>query len=1334
MSRPARPVVMATLALGAALPAWGFPPPEALAAVGNTLLVPVVNLVIAALLVAGISVRSWLRPLAPAPRLAVVVALVAAGYLSMLWLSHSVERRTVSELWARHGSDPGQATLWAGWDDVIARSETAPGETFLIDLNVAESFEYHRAAGAINVPYKCFDGDCAPVVRRIARRIAATGADPRAGRIFVYCVTGYNSGLIVQELDRQGFDARVVFAGTRLLESSAYPAAGDLGRALRVYLDSSPPPVALEVATAWVERRQAVPLVLVADPGRDVTDLGLPGSWNAARITASELIGEGASALLREIEQLAPGHRLVVFDLFHHDWPSRASALSHRLSELGRRPLAWVGSEAASAGAASRLRSRLALWLEGLLIKPWVMALLVVLTAVLHAMLFRRGITMAPRPPMAPDHRRQTRWRTAAAAINLAAGLALALAAGASVETAGNAIYRYGAAAMVPIGGWGVPLLAALVWVNLIWPPRRRFSTYATMITRRTGRGERRAGRRRPTACNRIGAALLFFVLLAIVAMLFARISVLILGYVLAVLVAQVLVEAGGLAWWLIRPRREPGPAPRAPETVDKSVLLRDQIATILAHGPPASPAAVLSSRRFEESLPEPTPLSLDVVRRRSGPSGSLDLALRQCGLFFGARPGGSVFTLGTRSYEWRLGDARPGLTALGRLTLRLGAWAFLAGYRDSFHRRLLPRVSQRVDRWRRIVATADSLPVVELARETARALEAIAGESAVAVDQAALSQQFLTEELTRSAQRRGHDAGAVARALSRLEVVGAEAEEGLASAPLELALAGGAARDAPRHQIPEPAPFSQDGEGTDSLPGRLLRLTVAARRAELYRAHARRFYIWELAWASRLAASLGHRLGLGDGGIYFLEIDDIHSIAGPAGSSADQGERWQALAARRRRRRAALKGLRLPPELGLDQLEELRAGGGQESPEVPPVVDSRTVLQGTPVSWGPVREHYRAVDLTTAQRRGVSEEEVLILPVPVPEAVRLMSRCGALVVESGGILSHLATVCRELRRPAVFGVGGAAGGIVAGAGVELLTGGEVRVRRRRSPPSIVESGPSQPEELSVVPLSEARDATLAGAKAATLGQLLRAGLPVPDGGVLTRRAFLAFCDVLGQPPPAVGGHRVAEPPTSRIRFPARARALVHGLFRDLGPELILRSSAVLEDGGSASFAGIFESRGPLTGEAELREAAISIWLGAWSEAVREYAGHLGVAGELAIPLLAQPYLRGAHRGTLFTRLAGEHTSGGEMLVEVSSGDATRGLIVDQRGATVRPIAGGTVEPDVRISDLAALARRIETTLGGPQDIEWLQDDQGIWILQARPITVPLELPLSRLG
>ena len=84
-----------------------------------------------------------------------------------------------------------------------------------------------------------------------------------------------------------------------------------------------------------------------------------------------------------------------------------------------------------------------------------------------------------------------------------------------------------------------------------------------------------------------------------------------------------------------------------------------------------------------------------------------------------------------------------------------------------------------------------------------------------------------------------------------------------------------------------------------------------------------------------------------------------------------------------------------------------------------------------------------------------------------------------------------------------------------------------------------------------VVALAEAEDVSLFGSKAVGLGQAVRDGLPVPPGVALSG----AIVDAV-----ASGDRQAIEK--------------VVGAARPLGGPLAVRSSAVDEDGATASFAG----------------------------------------------------------------------------------------------------------------------------------------------------------------
>jgi pyruvate,water dikinase len=256
---------------------------------------------------------------------------------------------------------------------------------------------------------------------------------------------------------------------------------------------------------------------------------------------------------------------------------------------------------------------------------------------------------------------------------------------------------------------------------------------------------------------------------------------------------------------------------------------------------------------------------------------------------------------------------------------------------------------------------------------------------------------------------------------------------------------------------------------------------------------------------------------------------------------------------------------------------------------------------------------------------------------------------------------------------------------------------------------------------VSIVPLAEA-DRTC-GQKASALAVLLRAGLPVPDGFVVTDPAT---------DPKLVAAHL--------RRLHARAVAV--------------RSSGVAEDTETASFAGqlatVLGARGLDEVLAALQHCASSTR----TQRALDYRTHLDLDGEVSAPVIVQELVEADHAGVLFTRdprsgddrlvvnaswglgesvVSGEvvpdeltvtppadtvHTTVGTKQTRLDLGD--RGLV---RTAVPQPArARGCLTPD-EITQLVALGRRCEDLFGRPQDIEWAVRDGRIWILQSRPIT-----------
>lgn len=156
------------------------------------------------------------------------------------------------------------------------------------------------------------------------------------------------------------------------------------------------------------------------------------------------------------------------------------------------------------------------------------------------------------------------------------------------------------------------------------------------------------------------------------------------------------------------------------------------------------------------------------------------------------------------------------------------------------------------------------------------------------------------------------------------------------------------------------------------------------------------------LGWAEirRTLLALDRRLNLG-GGIFWLHQDEL------------ENPNLEAISQRRLERRHLLS-LSCPPVLFSDDLEAIGR------PPEPP--DSAECLCGTPLSWGSA-EGPALVVQSAREVPDEAENYVLVCPTTDPGYAAAMSRAVALVVETGGALSHGAIVARELALPAVSNI-----------------------------------------------------------------------------------------------------------------------------------------------------------------------------------------------------------------------------------------------------------------------------------------------------------------------
>ena len=217
-------------------------------------------------------------------------------------------------------------------------------------------------------------------------------------------------------------------------------------------------------------------------------------------------------------------------------------------------------------------------------------------------------------------------------------------------------------------------------------------------------------------------------------------------------------------------------------------------------------------------------------------------------------------------------------------------------------------------------------------------------------------------------------------------------------------------------------------------------------------------------------------------------------------------------------------------------------------------------------------------------------------------------------------------------------------------------------------------------------------DTSRAGRKAAALGEMLRAGLPVPAG-------FVALTDDLD------------------VAIEAAA-ATLDGPFA-------VRSSGVAEDTAEASFAGQYDTVLDVPA-AEVAAAVRRVRASGSADRVTAYAG----AVVAAIPVLVQRLVRADVAGVAFTA---DPVSGERDVVIVSavrglgesldSGQANADEWAVRAGAASRRRRGPEVIDAAAATRVADLARRVERHFGTPQDIEWAISGGELFLLRARPMT-----------
>ena len=309
-------------------------------------------------------------------------------------------------------------------------------------------------------------------------------------------------------------------------------------------------------------------------------------------------------------------------------------------------------------------------------------------------------------------------------------------------------------------------------------------------------------------------------------------------------------------------------------------------------------------------------------------------------------------------------------------------------------------------------------------------------------------------------------------------------------------------------------------------------------------------------------------------------------------------------------------------------------------------------------------------------------------------------------------------------------------------------------------------------------------DAFAAGKKCSHLGEMLRAGLPVPPGFALTLDAYKKFlqdsgveqdiADYLNKNKRKLekdmgmfeeASTYIMEELIINKSIPSELQELIMAFYEKLNERSSLENVPVaVRSSGPVSMPGQFDTFLNIRGEKEIMDKIIRVWASSFNARAMAYRLQRGMA------------LESSPIGVAVLKMINAKTSGVMFTLDPINGDKSR-IFIEGSWGLGESLVSGQVTPDKYVLDkvtldlsqknicckvmemiydpegnimprdveeerqnipclnpdeileLAKLGKRLEKHYGAPQDIEWAVDQslpfpQNIFILQTRPETI----------
>jgi pyruvate,water dikinase len=287
------------------------------------------------------------------------------------------------------------------------------------------------------------------------------------------------------------------------------------------------------------------------------------------------------------------------------------------------------------------------------------------------------------------------------------------------------------------------------------------------------------------------------------------------------------------------------------------------------------------------------------------------------------------------------------------------------------------------------------------------------------------------------------------------------------------------------------------------------------------------------------------------------------------------------------------------------------------------------------------------------------------------------------------------------------------------------------------------------------------KDVDLAGGKGASLGEMLRVGIPVPPGFVITTNLFQQFAkDVdLYEKISSISKNKDLNN-LSKIRdlsevikkifldsnISEETKKIINNEFKKLKTSHVaVRSSATIEDGAIDTWAGQFESYLNIT-EKDLLEKIRLCWASFFTPRAIFYRNKKGfeIYNSSSMAVVVQKMVNGEKSGIAFS--ANPVTQDRNcMVIEASYGlgqSAVSGQIIpDRYNIAKKPEikiinkflsltnnynqdigTDASILTNEQITELSELVSKIEGHFDFPCDIEWVLKNGIFYIVQCRPI------------